>query len=562
MNSAIELQLDQIRALFSQGLLLRALERAEALALRNPETCAPNLLAGQLALEALDFERALKFLLAAAKLNPKSHEALAALSFAQTRMGDPGSGLDSAARSLALCPNSLVALLNATSAARALGDDDAALRFAEQAFEVSPSSRTAINNLFLEKRFRDQPLAWDWLRQHAGDDPQLLRLVASESLYLSELSEDDVAQAHGRAADRLAEGKGATTRYSRPLSVDRKIRIGLLGGDFRQHAVASFLLGWLPSLDESNFELEFFSTTGRQDNFTGKFKALGKWHELASANPTQIASVIHLAGIDILLDLGGYTGSGCPEVLVSKPAPITVSMIGYARDLGLDRVNCRLGDELTTDTNGEQLTVPTLKIAPSFINYLPLVERLPKLRSRTGPVVFGCYNNAYKLSSSCLRLWRTALQGRPLVLKSLSAGGAMRDQILKQLAGVEVRFLESQIDYEDHLAAYGEIDVALDTFPYSGTTTTLEALSMGVPVVTLLGPTHRQRVSASILRTLGREEWIAATESEYQARIQGFERQDGTAIREQLLTSILCDGQAYASEVARSLSDLIRRTQA
>lgn len=552
------------------------MERVTALADRESGRADVLLVAGQIALECRRFAVALSWLERANMLQPDHPPILESLSMALNVNKRPEEGRRAGESSFEKNPNSLVAALNITQSCLQLEDWDSALVWAERAFALDPRSEVAINNLYLQKRAQDPLGAWRWLRRIGEDLPGwgTLRLAAADSLYLSELEEREVAEVHQLTAGRLIGTTAVTRRYARPLSLDRPVRLGFLGPDFRSHAVASFLLGWLQYLPELNFELEFFSLHPTKDEVTDRFCALGKFHDLADQKAITIVSTIYSASVDVLIELGGYTLGARPEVLVGKPAPIVISAIGYARDLGMDRLDGRLVDPWTDPpASPEEKSVANLMMPSGFLCHSPL-EPFPVIdRPETdgSALVFGSFNNAQKISRATLDLWTRVLLSVPdsrLVLKSLEfADSRVADRVLGEFSerGVSgrVKLTKGTPTYQDHLLAYREIDIALDTTPYSGTTTTFEALMMGVPVMTLEGETHRSRVSASILRRFGLQQWVCASPEEFVQRAmeaagnRGGLIESSREVRNRVTNHAVQCAQSYAVEFSELVRNLV-----
>ncbi len=380
-------------------------------------------------------------------------------------------------------------------------------------------------------------------------------------------------------ADVLAAHKAAglahspETRFSaHPNSRDpnRTLRIGLLSGDFRRHAVMFFLEPFLEHHDRSSLELICYSTGQAEDEVTARVKArVALWRPLAGATPRAIAETIHKDHVDILIELAGLmAGHNLPAVAL-KPAPIQVTYLGYPATTGFPEIDYRVVDSLTDPPGSEAFASEKLvRIDPSFLCYRPPEERPDTARAPGGGLTFGSFNAAAKINRQVFRVWARMLKETPtsrLLLKSLEYyDPAMASFIRSRFAaeGIDPARIEcSQVKrtFEEHLSSYRDVDIALDPFPYNGTTTTFEALSMSVPVVTLQGQRHVERVSAAILTNLGLTDLIASDENQYisiatslaadPARLATLRE----SIRPRLLNSTLCDGPAYAARMDRAL---------
>jgi predicted O-linked N-acetylglucosamine transferase (SPINDLY family) len=290
----------------------------------------------------------------------------------------------------------------------------------------------------------------------------------------------------------------------------------------------------------------------------------------------ELAERVRSEKIDILIDLSGHAGVNRLLVFARKPAPVQVTYLGYPDTTGMSAMDYRITDD-NADPAGmtERFhTEPLIRLPGSFFCYRP-AEELPDVASPpcevTGQVTFGSFNNLAKVSADVIALWARVLDEVPLsrlMIKSLALNDEpTRRRIRRAFAahGIDSRRLDlrgREVTYRQHLAMYAGVDVALDTFPYHGTTTTCEALAMGVPVVTLAGRTHASRVGVSILTHAWLEDWIAKDADEYifkavslasdPARLKELRR----VLREQLFNSSLGDANALARHLEESYREM------
>ncbi len=351
----------------------------------------------------------------------------------------------------------------------------------------------------------------------------------------------------------------------------KRIRLGFVSGDFRRHSVAYFLLPLLESLDRSGFEVLLFMTTPVDDDVTQRFRSLAdSWIPVVSLNDVQAATAIRAHGVDVLVDLSGNTMHTRSRVFAFRPAPVQVSYLGYANTSGMGSMDYRIVDAITDPQGSESLATEKLvRLDAPFVCYQPPKdEELAPLRGRASarPVVFGSFNTLGKLNDFTLDLWARVLIGVPharLMIKSYKLPPEFAEKGLKpHLArrGIDpkrVDLFDQVAQVCDHLEMYNRVDVGLDTYPYHGTTTTCEALLMGVPVVSLRGNTHASRVGATLLAAVGRADLVVSDAAAYVQRAIELGQQSagcGTeddlrlrqGLRQQLLQSPLCDGAAYA----------------
>ncbi len=334
--------------------------------------------------------------------------------------------------------------------------------------------------------------------------------------------------------EHLAFGEvcGATAKraFSNDPSPTRRLRVAFISPDFRTHSVSYFFEPLFARLDPAQFEIYLYHDHFVEDAVSNRLGRLATvWRNFAGQPHAAVEAAICSDAPDILIELAGHTGINRLPVLARRVAPVQASYLGYPATTGLRTVDYRFVDSIT-DPLGDAEAMHTEKLArfaPCAWTYAP-PESAPEPAMREGEgIVFGCFNNFSKVSDATLRGWAQLLDstrhGR-LLLKSTGLGDSdVRARALTRLASagiaperVELRGMAPTLGA--HLLAYSEIDVALDTYPYHGTTTTCEALWMGVPVVTLVGDRHASRVGASLLTAVDHPEWIATDWDEY-ARI-------------------------------------------
>lgn len=350
---------------------------------------------------------------------------------------------------------------------------------------------------------------------------------------------------------------------SRPRS--GPIRIGYVSGDLCRHPAGWFLSPVVANHDRDNFEVYCYSTGAHQDSLTAEFRGRTVWRDAFLMNDDQLVDRIQQDGIDVLVDLSGFTAGNRLPVFARHPAPVQVAWIGYPGTTGLETMDYRLTDALA-DPPGDSEQFHTEKLyhlEPGFLCYGADPES-PEPAVPSGPLTFGCFNHIAKLNDRVVERWARLLARIPesrLYLRTAALScEATRDVIRERFsaagAGPERLLLEGfDPGHSAHLAAYRNVDVALDPFPYNGTTTTYDALWMGVPVVALAGDRHAARMGASILHQAGHSEWLAATPEEYieiAARLASAPR---PAVRSRLLPPAMTDGAAFT----RTLESAYRR---
>ena len=359
----------------------------------------------------------------------------------------------------------------------------------------------------------------------------------------------------------------------------RPIHVGVVSPDMRMHSVAVFALPLLRQLflRPHDFHVSVFHVGGVEDAMTTRLRACAHaWHHLPQESPEQIARAVANAKVDIAIELAGLTDTLGVCALAHRPAPVTVTAIGYPNTCGTARVHYRIVDEATDPPEADAHAAEKLvRLDPCFLCYTPPAEAPEVLRStRRSGITFGCFNAAQKLNRDLMQMWRELLDAVPsssLLLKSTglreeSAIREMRERLSHWGMPMErVRMVAATASRAEHLAMYGQIDIALDAFPYHGTTTTCEALYMGVPVVVLAGDRHVSRVGVSLLRAVGVPDLITSTPTEY-IRCAGQLANDAerlshlhATLRAKVLASPLCDEAAYGERLAIALQEMWTR---
>ncbi len=350
----------------------------------------------------------------------------------------------------------------------------------------------------------------------------------------------------------------------------RRLRIGYVSPDFRTHSVAYFLEDVMAAHNKDKFEIFCYSCSDKKDDFTQRFRELSdNWRDVSLLSDDDACRMIREDRIDILVDLAGHTRNSRILIFARKPAPIQVAWLGYPDTTGLKTMDYRITDALA-DPPGESDRLSSeklIRLAGGFHCYRPSGESYPISAPpfmKTGAVTFGSFNNNSKISERVIAVWARILkqaEGSRLKLKSRSFSDfGTRKFILERFAhhGVpseRIWFEGYKVSLKEHFLLYNTVDIALDTFPYNGTTTTCEALWMGVPVIALEGNNHASRVGASLLRHAGLDSCVAATADDYVEKavalarnaehLQGYR----STLRERMSRSSLMNPVAFTEKL-------------
>lgn len=549
--------------------------------------------------------------------DPADADANAMMAYVLSRQGRPAQAAFYGERALLRRPGDPNILNNLGSNMLALGDTARALQYYERALEADPqhvSALVGITDALLQEFRVVEALrrATEGL-ERLGDDP---RLIANQTAALSHLGRareavrilreairrhphdvtlaaalawamnyadgmdrQEHAQAHRRCAFLIE--REFVPLPARPADdPHRRLRVGIMSCDLRYHAVAFFAEPFF-RLGEG-FETWTYFTGLPEGEATERFRRLADhWRDVPHLRPTALARQIREDRIDVLVDLAGLTQGHRLSVLCQKPAPVQVTAVGYPGTTGLTTMDWRLADRTTDppELKPEQYGTERLwYLEPCCLAYRPMVEPADDpaepANEMDRPVVFGSFNALAKVDDETIRMWARVLEATPgarlmikaLALKTNEAREDLRARLRAggvDMARVEIRAPEP--DSARHLAAYRGVDVALDTYPYNGTTTTCEALWMGVPTVTRAGDRTSSRMGASLLRTVGLEDLIAEDADQYVriaaelARAAARRRALRTTLRRRLLDSPLGDVEGMGRRLGEALREMWRR---
>lgn len=339
---------------------------------------------------------------------------------------------------------------------------------------------------------------------------------------------EDFANLYAEYRNCLAE----IEPFPRKFYNHEKLRIGYISGDFHEHSVMYFAQALIKGANKNLFEIYCYYSNTIYDFVTAELvkNFVDMWRDTSSLSFLDTAKMILYDEIDILFDFSGHTRGNLLPVLAYRPAAVQISGIGYMNSTGLNCVDYFLSDKICAGNAAameKYFTEKIIRLSHSHFCYTP-IKPMPAPTEAPclskGCVTFGCFNNFSKVTDSILAAWREILSAVPksrLILKHQifdnEEGKAFVKERLANL-GLDTARIEFRGFTKEYLREYGEIDIALDTFPYAGGLTTCEALYMGVPVISLYGDRHGTRFGLSILKNIGVEELATATLQEYVER--------------------------------------------
>ena len=358
--------------------------------------------------------------------------------------------------------------------------------------------------------------------------------------------------------------------YANERAPERRLKIGYVSPDFRTHSVAQFLTPLFEHHDRQATELFCYADVMQPDAVTDRLRKFSDhWLSAVTLSDDALAERIEADGIDILVDLAGHTAHNRLRVFTRKPAPVQATWLGYSNTTGLASIDYRIVDAVTDPPGAADACASEtlLRLADGFLCYGGPKDAPPPAPPpciKNGFITFGSFNNPAKVSPATFDIWARLLARLPdahLLLKGKSfADAATCASYLARLgergiAAEHVKLMAWLPGGNAHLTLYEQIDIALDPFPYNGTTTTCEALWMGVPVITLRGDRHSARVGASLLSQVGLTDWIAESADDYVEIALALAADPGRlhdlrrSLRRRLAASSLCDGAGFAHKL-------------
>ncbi len=468
------------------------------------------------------------------QIQPDHPEVLHNLGLLYHRSGQPDLGIQLLTKASQLQPQTASIQYNLGVALYAYGDVEGAVERYQNAMTIQPDLAEAHNSLagiyLLQGKFTEAiALYQQALRLH----PQWL--IAHDNLllamqYLPHLDQTEWQQ----ALDHFAQACAPIPRCQDHANIpdpERRLRVGYVSADLYNHSCAWFFEPLLKAHNRLVVEIFCYAHVLKPDAMTAKLQGLSDhWRSIVELSDAQVVQQIQQDQIDILVDLGGHTNNNRLPVFAHKPAPVQVTWLGFPGSTGLDTMDYRLSDPWLTDPQTtEFFSEQVWNLHRPVHCYAPCAEappvHLPPCLHK-GYITFGSFNNLMKVTPETLALLAKILLAVPnssLLLKSWQTANL----------GIQQRFIEGLGTYgidplrlefvghvpmtAAHLDYYTYVDIALDPFPYNGATTTLEALWMGVPVVSLLGDRTSGRMGWALLNAIDRASWVAHTTEEYLA---------------------------------------------
>jgi predicted O-linked N-acetylglucosamine transferase (SPINDLY family) len=511
---------------------------------------------------------------------PSFAEALFNLGNACTRMEEWDEAIANFRQSLTISPENSLAHLKLGEAFMERGRLEEAIHFYKQAMALKPDFAEAFvlyAGALRERGEIDQSM--DYFRRGIELNPDLYFAYAG-LLYASHAHPDydsaAILREHLRWSDHFARPlKQFIKPHQNDPSPERRLRVGYVSADFKEHVAGRNFLPLLQAHDHSAFEIFCYSNVGKPDGLTQQIRFLcDRWQNIAGLDDEQLAEMVRKDQIDILVDLSLHSGGNRLLAFARKPAPVQVSYLGYCSTTGLDTIDYRISDPYMDgpDADLSCYSEQTCRLPRSYWCYNPgeavlPVSALPAIKA--GHVTFGCLNTFTKVTTAALDLWAqvlAAVPGSHLLIHTKP--GHHLEKLKKRFEeqGVSSDRIEfvKRLSLSHYMEVYNWVDVSLDPFPHTGGITSCDSLWMGVPVVTLTGRTAVGRAGVSVLSNVGLPELIAATPEQYVSIAVDLARdltklaEMRAGLRRQMQASPLMDAPGFARDMETAYRSMWR----
>jgi protein O-GlcNAc transferase len=482
-----------------------------------------------------NYESATKYIGEALQHNPNIADAHFNLGAALKKQGQYHKAITCYQRALQLNPYFPEAYCNLGVIFLEQGHYEEAMIYFEKALQINPMFVDVLVNLgVLHKEIGNVNKAENYYRSALQIKPDFAGCYSNILFTMNfnpRYDAQTITTEHLRFAQHFEQPLlSSIALHTNERKYERHLKIGYVSPDFRRHSVAYFIESILATHDRKSFSVSCYADVGNPDEVTDRIrKSSDQWRDIRLMSDEDVAALIRADKIDILIDLAGHTANNRMLLFARKPAPVQITWIGYPATTGLSTIDYKIVDNYTDPPGMTEkfYTEKLLRLPESFLCYLPdsdspEINHLPALL--TGHITFGSFNDFAKVSPTVLSLWIAILKAIPDSHLIIKAKGLSDKKTCKNIIEVferddvnadRIQLLPIQPSTKEHLNLYNQIDIGLDTFPYNGTTTTCEAMWMGVPVVTLAGDTSVSRVGLSLLSNVGLKELIAGTEDEY-----------------------------------------------
>ena len=477
------------------------------------------------------------------KINPNFESAINNLAVAYIEIGNYSSAKIYLKQLLDINPKHNSVHINLGRCQSALKEYEYALSSYKKAFELDKKNLAAVSNYLLNLNYSDQ------------------------------ISQETIVKEHISKSRYFVQNNYKTSPFQKINN--SKIKIGYVSADFKNHSVMKFFSPIVTGYNKDKFEIYSFYNGSVFDESTEIVKKNSKFLEISKKNDEEVINFIKQQNIDILIDLSGHTKGNRLSLFAKKPCQTQINWIGYPNTTGLEQMDYRIVDQFTDPPKFDINYFPEklIRMSNFFMTFgeLKAYEISPAPCIKNDYITFGSFNNSIKLNNSTIQIWSNILKNDhqiKLILKNYEFNDHnIRNKI--KLEFLELGVKEDQLIFygnmpnDEHFDLYNQIDIALDPTPYNGTTTSMEALWMGIPVITLEGSTHHSRVTHSILMNINLNELSTKSAKEYvntalnlaadKERIQNYKN----SLRQRLLSSPIMDHKNFNLELEQVFENLV-----
>ncbi len=504
-----------------------------------------------------------ELLVRAARVMPDSADVWSNLGNVQRILEKHADSVESCQKAVSLKPDHVFAWGNLAGVLRMEGRINEARKAAETSLKLSPNYIEAKVNLgCCWQALGETQKAADIFKDLTEKSPESLygwSCLLMNQLYNPTVSLEQIAASSHEFGARFPSPK----RLPRPPKI---AKVAILSGDMCRHPVGMFLLPLIRHWDHKRHEIHLFANLSGGDEVTDHLSSLAQLHFIQGVSDADVAVLMREAGIDLLIDLSGHTAKSRISLLAAAPAPWQAEWLGWSSTTGLQQVDFIFADEWCLPVGHEKAyTEKPLRLPHSLFCLEP--QEMPLEPAPHSGLRIGSFNNPSKISSCCLAAWAKLMQQLPeatLVLKYRGfSDSEVKEAFLKKLSDLGIRDdkieLHGWLSREDHWRLLSTLDLGLDTWPYTGATTTTDFLQAGVPIPTVAGDRYVGRMSASVLAAAGAGEWITESPEEWEMLMLALasdparRRGEGQRIQKGLASSPLCDGAGFA----KAFQDLI-----
>ncbi len=487
---------------------------------------------GVVAFDEQKFEYAIETLVKANELAQTDLPVMYNLGMSYTKLEQYANAMTWFKKILTIKPDHVPTLLMVSATFDVTGNPSSSERTCKMILSIDPDNVSAYNNLGNAYKNSGQPQdAVNAYLNALERNPKMDSIRSNLLFSLNYAAMDGVSLKNDHEAFAKVWDN---PKYSHNISkiTNRKFRIGIVSPDFNTHSVAYFLTGLYSHIDRDRFFIASYGNVQYPDMRTKWFEQQSDiWRDINDIAPEQVAEIVHDDSLDILIDLGGHTGGSNLAMFGYQPSPIQITWLGYPATTGMKTIQYRLTDNIADPIGSENQYTEKLYRLPHFLNYTPRTDT-PDCNFTASEnrdyILFGSFNNIAKLSPHTIELWAAVLSTVPnsklLIKHKFFNDPGVQKLFLdrfKEMGVSEDQLIFKAFNFTNvgHFEEYHQIDIALDSYPYNGTTTTFEAMVMGVPTMSLEGDLHASRVGSTIMKGIGLPQFAASTPEEFLEKV-------------------------------------------